>query len=401
MFSSAVRHPRQALLACLVVLSVPVATAESPWSQRMADSEMVRAPDPLLLDVTAEPKWDYTQGLVLQSILALGDATGDAKYERYVRRYYDGMIDAKGVIRGYQLEEFNIDRVNAGKPLFALYERTKDSRYRTALDTLRGQLRRHPRTKEGGFWHKQRYPHQMWLDGLYMGATFLAQYARVFDEPTAFDDVATQFVLMERHARDERTGLLYHGWDESREQRWADKTTGRSPSFWGRAVGWYAMALVDTLEQFPPAHPRRPELLAILRRTADAVRRVQDPATGVWYQVLDQGGRKGNYLESSASAMFSYALLKGTRLGYLDEKDAAAGRRAYEGILQQFITTDVAGTVSISRVCQVAGLGGDPNSSRYRSGTYEYYLSEPIRSNDPKAVGPFILASLEMERGKW
>jgi unsaturated rhamnogalacturonyl hydrolase len=386
--------------SALAVVAGVLGAADRPRSQRMADAEMVRAPDPLLLDVAAEPKWDYTQGLVLQSILAVGDATGDPKYERYVRRYYDGMIDAKGVIRGYALEEFNIDRVNAGKPLFALYERTKDPRYRTAIETLREQLRRHPRTREGGFWHKQRYPHQMWLDGLYMGATFLAQYARVFDEPAAFDDVATQFVLMERHARDEKTGLLYHGWDESREQRWADKTTGRSPAFWGRAMGWYAMALVDTIEQFPPEHPRRPELLAILRRTADAVRRVQDPATGTWYQVLDQGSREGNYLESSASVMFSYALLKGARLGYLGPEDAVAGRRAYEGVLEQFITTDAAGTVSINRACRVAGLGGDPGSGRYRSGTYEYYLSEPVRSNDPKAVGPFILASLEMERGK-
>jgi unsaturated rhamnogalacturonyl hydrolase len=386
-----------ALLACVQAVPDTALAAERPWSQRMADSEMVRAPDPLLLD-SAEPKWDYTQGLVLQAILAVGDATGDPKYAQYVRRYYDGMIDAAGVIRTYTLEEFNIDRVNTGKALLTLYGRTGEARYRTALDTLREQLRRHPRTKDGGFWHKQRYPHQMWLDGLYMGATFLAQYARVFDDPAAFDDVATQFVLMEAHARDEETGLLYHGWDESREQRWADKTTGRSPSFWGRAVGWYAMALVDTLEQFPAQHPRRGELLAILRRLAGAVRRVQDPATGVWYQVLDQGSRQGNYLESSASAMLSYALLKGARLGYLGAEDAAAGRRAYEGIVTQFLTTDASGVVSISKVCRVAGLGGDPNGSRYRDGTFEYYLSEPIRSNDPKAVGPFILASLEMER---
>jgi unsaturated rhamnogalacturonyl hydrolase len=206
---------------------------------------------------------------------------------------------------------------------------------------------------------------------------------------------------MEKHARDERSGLLFHGWDESRKQKWAHPETGRSPAFWGRAMGWYAMGLVETLEFLPPEHPGRKDLIAILDRLAAALLRVQDPKSGVWFQVVDQGGRPGNYLEASVSSMLSFALLRGARMGYLDRKYGEAGRRAYEGILKEFVEVDAAGEVHIHRVCQVAGLGGDPErGERYRDGTFEYYVTEKIRSNDPKAVGPFIFASLEMERAK-
>jgi len=365
----------------------------------MADSVMKRDPDPLTLDTTTGPRWEYTQGLVMKAILAVYQSSGDEKYWKYAKAYYDGLIDADGRIKTYVRAEYNIDRINPGKPLFLLYEKTKDERYKKAIFELRQQLREHPRTKEGGFWHKKRYPYQMWLDGLYMGAPFLAQYARDFGEREAFDDVVRQFVLMEKHARDEKTGLLYHGYDESRQQKWSDPKTGRSPEFWGRAMGWYAMALVDALDFLPADHAGRPVLIAILGRLAEAVTRVQDPKSGVWYQVLDQGAREGNYLEASVSTMLSYALLKAARLGYVDAKYGDAGRRAYAGILKEFVETDAAGVVTLTRVCQVAGLGGDPEKGEaYRSGTFDCYVKERIRSNDPKGVGPFILASLEMER---
>lgn len=386
-----------ALVGSLAGGARPAPAAEKPWSVRMADSEMARTPDPLLLDVVDKPKWEYTQGLVLKAILELWRRTGEERYWDYARAYYDGMIAADGTIKTYVLAEYNIDRINPGKALFLLLERTREEKYRKAIELLRRQLREHPRTSEGGFWHKQRYPHQMWLDGLYMGAPFLAQYASAFGEPAAFDDVITQFVLMERHARDPQTGLLYHGWDESRQQKWADPATGRSPAFWGRAMGWYAMGLVDALDFVPAEHPRRGELVAILRRLAEAVVRYQDPESGVWYQVVDAGRREGNYREASVSAMLSYALLKGARLGYLDESQREAGRRAHEGILKEFVRVDEQGRVNLDRVCQVAGLGGDPEKERYRSGTFDYYVGERIRSNDPKGVGPFILASLERE----
>ncbi|HSP17825.1 MAG TPA: pectinesterase family protein [Thermoanaerobaculia bacterium] len=368
------------------------------WSARTAESVMKRTPDPLMLDTTDRPAWNYTQGLVLGAILEVAQRCGDERYWKYVLAYYDPMIGGDGTIRGYRRDEYSLDRINAGKVLFPLYAKTHEEKYRKAIEALRQQLREQPRTSEGGFWHKKRYPHQMWLDGLYMAAPFLAQYAKEFNEPATFDDVINQFVLMEKHARDPKNGLLYHGWDESREQKWADPKTGTSPSFWGRAMGWYAMALVDTLDFLPLDHPRRPELIAILQRLAEAITRVQDPKSGVWWQVLDQGGRKGNYLEASVSTMFSSALMKAARLGYLDGKYGDAGRRAYAGIVKTFIEVDKEGLVDIHHVCQVAGLGGDPEKERYRDGTYEYYVNEKVRSNDPKAVGPFIFASLERER---
>lgn len=374
----------------------PAPVAKRPLSVQMADSVIARNPDPLTLD-SDKPKWEYTQGLVLKGVFAVGEKTGDPRYFNYGKAYYEGMIGADGAIRTYDLSEYNIDRVNPGKALFMLKEKTGDNRYAIALATLRRQMKEHPRTKEGGFWHKQRYPFQMWLDGLYMGSPFLAQYAGAHAEPALFDDVVNQLVIMEKRARDPKTGLLFHGYDESRQQNWADPVTGLSKEFWGRAMGWYGMALVDVLDFLPKAHPRRGEVLAILDRFVTAVSKVQDPKSGVFYQVLDKGGREGNYLESSASAMFAYAFLKAARLGYVDARFGVTGRRIYEGVVKEFITTDATGVVSINQACQVAGLGGDPNSGAYRDGTYEYYVKEKIRSNDPKAVGPFILASLEFE----
>jgi unsaturated rhamnogalacturonyl hydrolase len=392
---------QRAVPALAAHLRPPTANRQppTPFSIAMAESVMKRTPDPIWLDAREKPRWEYTPGLVLKSVMHVAERTGDERYWNYVLRYYDHFVKEDGTIEAYSKEEYNIDRINPGKPLFTLYARTKNEKYRKAIELLRQQMREHPRTKEGGFWHKKRYPYQMWLDGLYMGSPFLAQYAVTFNEPALLDDVINQFVWMEKHARDPKTGLLYHGWDESRQQKWADPKTGLSPEFWGRAMGWYAMALVDTLNFIPLQHPRRGELIGILQRLAEAVTKVQDPKTGVWWQVLDKGGREGNYLEASVSVMFSYALLKGARMRYLDEKYRAVGRRAYNGVLKEFIEVDKDGVVNIHRVCEVAGLGGDPEKGeKYRSGTFEYYVTEKIRSNDPKAVGPFIFASLEMER---
>ena len=400
-FGSIVAEELRTAVPELAMLLRKPSTRKAPaaWSTRMADSVMKRTPDPVWFDAREKPRWEYTPGLVLKSVMHVAEKTGDERYWKYVEAYYDHFVKEDGSIEAYSKDEYNIDRINAGKPLFTLYARTKKEKYRKAIELLRQQMREHPRTKEGGFWHKKRYPYQMWLDGLYMGAPFLAEYAVTFDEPALLDDVINQFVWMEKHARDAKTGLLYHGWDESRQQKWAHPETGTSPEFWGRAMGWYAMALVDTLDFVPLTHPRRRELTGILGRLAEAIVKVQDPKTGVWWQVLDKGGQEKNYREASVSVMFSYALLKGARLGYLDCTYAGAGRRAYRGVLREFIEVDKDGVVNIHHVCEVAGLGGDPEKGeKYRSGTYEYYVTEKIRSNDPKAVGPFIFASLEMER---
>jgi unsaturated rhamnogalacturonyl hydrolase len=363
--------------------------ADQIWSVRMADS-MIERHSP------GAARWHYEHGLLLMAIERVWRATGEARFWKHVKETVDLFVEPDGTIRTYDLEEYNLDQINPGKVLFPLHQATGDERYKRAIEHLRRQLASQPRTRSGGFWHKQIYPYQMWLDGIYMACPFYAQYGRTFDEPAAFDDVAHQITLIERRVRDPETGLLYHAWDERGQQRWANPATGCSPHFWGRAMGWYAMALVDVLDYFPPDHQRRAEIVAILGRVAEAAAKVQDEATGLWYQVLDQGGRAGNYLEASASCMFTYAIAKAVRKSELHADWLAVARRGYQGLLRDLITVDEQGLVTLERTCAVAGLGGDP----YRDGCFEYYVSEKVRPNDYKGVGPFILASLELEAAR-
>lgn len=373
------------------------AAAQSPavWSERLAASLMAAHRDSFVYDHSKPAKWDYELGLYLKSLEQLWRHTGRGEYFHYIRRHMDFFIQNDGSIRTYGIEAFNIDHIAPGRPALLLWQQTRQEKYRIAAETLRAQLDKHPRTKEGGFWHKQRYPWQMWLDGLYMAQPFRAEYALMQNEKKeVYDDIVNQFVWMEKNARDAQTGLLYHAWDESRKQRWANKKTGRSPHFWGRAMGWYGMALVDVLEYFPQDHPRRNELVAILRRLADAIAKVQDPTAGTWYQVLDKAEEPGNYREASASAMFVYALAKGVRQGHLDARFAAVAQRGFEGMLKEFMVQDPDGSWHLDKVCSVAGLGGDP----YRDGSFAYYISEPIRRDDIKGAAPFILAGLEIQQ---
>jgi unsaturated rhamnogalacturonyl hydrolase len=330
---------------------------------------------------------------VLKGIEGVWHATGDGRYFNYIKQGMDHYISADGTIKTYKLDDYNIDNILNGRVLLLLYKVTGQEKYSKAAALLREQLKTHPRTSEGGFWHKKIYPSQMWLDGLYMGEPFYAEYAATFHEDAAFDDIARQFILMELHSRDTNSGLLYHGWDESKKERWANPVTGRSPNFWGRAMGWYAMALVDTLDYFPERHPQRAALLAILKRLATAVERYQDPKSGLWYQVLDKGDATGNYFEASAACMFVYALGKAVRQGYLPASYMAVAQKGYQGITTRFIEPKAGGGINLKGTVSVAGLGGNP----YRDGSYEYYLSEKVVTNDPKGVGAFLLASVEME----
>jgi unsaturated rhamnogalacturonyl hydrolase len=283
--------------------------------------------------------------------------------------------------------------IEAGKLLFDLYDDTKDEKYRIAMDILRKQLKEHPRTSEGGFWHKKIYPHQMWLDGLYMGAPFYARYTVQFENSKNLDDVAKQFELIQKHSRDEKTGLLYHGWDESKQMDWSNKETGTSPNFWSRSLGWYAMALVDVLDYFPKDHPKQPELVSYLNQLAEALTKFQHES-GIWYQVTDMGGREGNYLESTGTSMFAYALAKGVNKGYLPSEFKEVANKAFDGLTRDLIVVAEDGEITITQACAVAGLGGNP----YRDGSYEYYVNERKKDNDPKATGPFILAALELDK---
>lgn len=389
---------RNLLLAGVLLFSIQIQAQKTiseklPWSVRMVESEIVRCPESWQLDFQLNLKWDYCHGLELQAMLDVYDTYGNDKYFNYALAYADTMTNADGTIATYRPAELSLDRINPGKFYFRIYEQTKNEKYKKALDLLRSQLNHQPRTKEGGFWHKKIYPHQMWLDGIYMASPFYAEYAYRNNRPQDYQDVIRQFLVIAEHTYDPVNDVYRHAWDESKSMPWADKVTGQAPHAWGRAMGWYAMALVDALDFIPKHEAKRDSVLMILDNVARQIKRLQDSKSGLWYQVLDRSGDAGNYLESSVSTMFVYTLLKAVRKGYLEESYLSVAEKGYRGIINNFIEVDKNGLVSITRVCAVAGLGGNP----YRSGDYDYYINEKIRANDAKAVGPFIMASLEWE----
>lgn len=362
------------------------------WSQELAFTAMTLWKDSFTLEGDKVAKWRYDQGVILKGIEGIWNATGDAKWFHYIQKSMDFYVQEDGTIKGYKPDEYNIDHINNGKLLLLLYRVTGKNKYKKAVDLLRSQLLTHPRTSEGGFWHKKIYPYQMWLDGLYMGQPFYAEFAALFGQDTAFNDITRQFVLMERHARDPKTGLLYHGWDETRQQQWADKTTGLSPNVWGRALGWYGMAMVDALDHFPASYPGRDSIIGILNRFAKAVTSLQDKKTGLWYDVPNKPNDPKNYVEASASSMLVYTLAKGVRKGYLPAFYLTNAKKGYEGIVKQFIKVEK-GQTNLHGTVAVSGLGGKP----YRDGSFDYYMSEPVIVNDPKGMGAFINAAVEME----
>ena len=365
---------------------------QAQWSEKMAETVMTIWKDSLSMHPGKPVRWSYDQGVVLKGIEGIWKNTADKKYYDYIQKSMDFFVQPDGSIRTYKPEEYNIDNVLCGRNLLFLYKATLNQKYLKAVQLIRDQLRTHPRTKEGGFWHKKVYPYQMWLDGLYMGQPFYAEYAATFHEDTAFNDIARQFILMEKHARDAKTGLLFHGYDESRQQKWADKTTGRSPHIWARAMGWYGLALVDALEWFPVNHPKRDSIVGILNRFATAVASYQDPSSGLWWDIVDMKDKAKNYVEASASSMLVYTLAKGVRLGYLPERFLPVARKGYDGIIREFIKTEN-GQVNLHGTVSVSGLGGNP----YRDGSFDYYMSEKVVVNDPKGVGAFLQASNEIE----
>lgn len=363
------------------------------WSDRMALSIIKRNPEVWNIDHIPLPKWEYKVGLVLKAYERLYEATNNETYYSYIKDFVDTMIDSTGNIHGYDLEKHNIDLINSGKLLFNLYDKTKDEKYLVALKTLRKQLEEQPRTPSGGFWHKRIYPNQMWLDGLYMGEPFYAQYTVKFENGQNIDDIAHQFQLLHDHTFDKNTGLYFHAWDESKQMPWANKVTGCAPNIWLRALGWYAMALVDVLDYIPEEHPKHQQLVGYLNELAAAVINFQDQS-GLWYQVPNMQDREGNYLEASGSSMLIYAFAKGVHKGYLPAKFEALANKGFDGLINKLISIDEDGEIHLNQICKSAGLGGDP----YRDGSYEYYLSEPILTDNSHGLGPFIMAALELNR---
>ena len=387
---------RLSLFLFTIVVFFASCSQSNPYLQMaesIAQSEMKHNPELWTCDGAVKPKWEYTPTLMARAFVELYNETHDSVYLNHALQFADQFIGEDGSILTYKQSLYNLDRIQGGNFLIMLHAIHPEPQYAIAIETLRDQLREQPRTEEGGFWHKQVYAHQMWLDGLFTGTTFYARYAAYKPEPEAWSDVARQFLIIDAHTR-KANGLNHHGWDESRQMGWSDPETGCSPETWGRAEGWYVMALVDVLELMPEDQPERPQLVAILNRVMEALLAVQDPETHLWYQVPDKGDQEGNYLESTCSAMYCYAMAKGARIGVLESSYKGEAQQVLEGLKTHKIAYNEDGTLSLTDCCAVAGLGGNP----YRDGTYDYYIHERIRKDDPKGVAPLILACIELAK---
>ncbi|MBD5161598.1 MAG: glycosyl hydrolase family 88 [Oscillibacter sp.] len=337
--------------------------------------------------------WNYIDGCMLTALMEMEGLTGDERYFRFVKECVDHFVGEDGSIRTFKPEAHNLDDINEGRVLFALYRRTGEEKYRRAADFLHRRLEEQPRTPEGNFWHKAIYPNQVWLDGIYMAQPFCALYEKHFGAGN-YSGIAGQIQNVRKKMFSEEKGLYFHGYDASKTAFWADPETGCSKNFWLRSLGWFAVALADLLEILPSGGDRD-SLAAIFTELMASVSRYADPDTGLYWQVPDQGGREGNYLETSGSAMMAYAMLKGARLGILGEEDAAAGKKTFDGIMEKYLTFTETG-LNLGGICLVAGLG--PESNRRRDGSYAYYISEPVVENDAKGVAPFVLAYTEVKR---
>ena len=383
-------------LTLLLLVALTACTAKAPLSLRVVQSELARNPEATWLDgQEGRLKWNYTTGLELKAILDVWEASGQDVLLNYVDAWYDAIINGDGSIQTYKKSNYSTDHICPGRTLFRLYDLTGKEKYRAAMDTLYVQILEQPRTAEGGFWHKQVYPGQMWLDGLYMAQPFYAEYTNRFvTDSTAreanYADIVHQFQTVYDHTLDPSTGLLRHAWDSTHEMFWCDPETGQSEHAWGRALGWYCMALVDVIDLFPDGEGKD-ALINLLVSQLNTLPLFADVRTGMWYQVLDSPYREGNYLEATCSAMFTYVFLKSARLGIFG--DAGMAGHMYRSLLDTFVTEEN-GLVNLNDCCAVAGLGGKDN----RRGDYAYYIHERVCANDPKGIGPLIWASLEYEQ---
>lgn len=375
--------------------STETISANLPWSVRLLETFRLTHPGSVTYDeVIPKDKWSYEQGLMLVAFKKMYEKTGNENYLNFIKENIDRYVTEEGQIKTYDMENYNLDMISTGRALLFLYEKTGEEKYKTAADSLRKQLENQPRTDNGGFWHKQIYPYQMWLDGLFMAEPFYALYTQQFEDGKNYDDVIHQFVTAYNFTVDENTGLLYHAWNENKELKWADPETGKSPNVWGRAMGWYVMAIVDVLDILPEDYAKRDTLISILQKVSDSLLKYRDEETGLWYQIIDKGGQEGNYLESSCATMFTYAFAKGANEGYLDTSYLDIAKHSFDEILKVHVTIDENGYVNLHNTCTGAGLGGDP----YRDGSFEYYISVPTATNDQKGFGPFIYAAIELEK---
>ena len=389
--------PAAHAIACLGLVTVFLlqtqAQTQQPLTIRVANQAMERWPDGRLGPQGTPTVWGFELGIVLCGMDAVWRATREPAYFHYVQQSVDHLVQPNGAIDTYNPDAYSLNNILIGRELLMLYQTTHQEKYRLAAKILRQQIATQPRTPSGGVWHAKATPDLMLLDDQFMLAPFYAEYAAIFHEPQDLDDVVKQFALLEHHAQDPSTGLMYHGWQESRSMPWANKNTGTSPSLWARGMGWYLMALTDTLPYVPRSDPHHAELLAMLQRACSAVLKAQDPGTGLWYQILDQPGAKGNYIESSSVLMFTYAFAKSARLGNLPPAYGIAAKRAWKAIQIRFVRTSGPEQVEITGTVRHVALGATPADD----GSSDYYLHAPVVSNDPKGIGAFLLAGSEME----
>ncbi len=357
-------------------------SAEKP----MWNKELVREGKP--------NKWNYIDGCMITALLSLYEMTGRERYFTFAKDFIDYFVQEDGTIRTYDVKEYNLDNINTASNLFFLYEKTGEEKYKLALDHVRTQLDTMPRTKEGSFWHKDIYPNQVWLDGLYMAEPFYMRYETAFRKMEKCSDVIHQFKNVEKHMKDPKTGLYFHGYDESREMYWADPETGCSPNFWLRSLGWFSLALTETAQACNEAlYYEKRYLIGLLEDLVDSLIPFQDEC-GMFYQVPDKKDAEGNYLETSGTALIAYAILKAVRLGFISPRYAAVGEKAFDGICEKYLSKNPDGTLKLGGICLVAGLGG----KTHRDGSLAYYFSEPVVENEAKGVAPFLLAYTEMLR---
>lgn len=390
---------RLAIIACCLLAAC--SPREESLLVRTVQSELQRCPTAAELDgLQGRLKWNYTTGLELKAFLDCSYMDELLPVREYVRDWYEAIIDSTGAIGGgYKEANYSLDHICPGWTLLKLVKSYPEEKYFKAIEQLYRQLQAQPRNAEGGFWHKQIYPDQMWLDGLYMAMPFYAEYTRDYVADSLrsahYEDIVHQFSLAYEHCYDPANGLLRHAWDASHRMFWCDPQTGQSAHAWGRALGWYCMALVEVIDILNQDSRFEDKTLpSILSSVFASLLKVADPETGLWYQVIDCPGREGNYLEATCNAMFAYAMLKGVRLGVLDGVDEKMACQTYEQMVKTFVTVDDAGVVDLNECCAVAGLGG----KQMRSGKYDYYVNETIVKNDPKGMGPLIWAMHEYEQ---
>ncbi len=341
-----------------------------------------------------KPHWNYIDGCMITALLSAAEITGEKKYSDFAENFIDWYVHEDGTITGYDVENYNLDDINEGRVLFDLYKMTGKEKYKKAIDLIKTQVDKQPRTETKNFWHKEIYPNQIWLDGLYMAQVFYTRYQKEFGGKD-YSDIINQFRNVRALMFNEQTKLYYHACDTSKKMFWANKETGCSQCYWLRSIGWFCISLIDNIDYIDDENAKA-ELVKIFAEAIDGIAQYADAETGMFYQVVDCGGREGNYLETSGSSMIAYAMMKGARLGVIDKKYAEMGKKAFDGICKKYLSISESGELNLGGICLVAGVG--PDSKPHRDGTYEYYISEPIVENDAKGVAPFVLAYMEVKR---